>query len=83
MSPELRLIHKMTALAVIEMLGLVLLAAGGIPLLDGMPVLPFPTSTLDAVACVMLGAVLALYSAVQMIRMLLQQTWRDTQRNYP
>lgn len=74
---------RMIALAVVEVAGLVLLAAGGIPLLDGMPVLPFPTTTPEAVACVAIGALLALFATVQMIRILLQQTWRDAQSNYP
>jgi|MudIll2142460700_1097286.scaffolds.fasta_scaffold366067_2 hypothetical protein len=83
MKTQFGLTQRTIALAVVEILGLVLLAAGGIPLLDGMPVLPFPTSTLDAVACVIIGAALTLFATVQMIRILLQQTWRDAQRNYP
>jgi len=74
---------RMIALAVVEVVGLILLAAGGIPLLDGMPVLPFPTTTTEAVACVTIGALLALFATVQMVRTLLQQTWRDAQSNYP
>lgn len=65
------------AYAAIDLLGALLLAAGAVPLLDGMPLFAFPATTGEALACVSIGIGLFLFGAFMMIQEVLRQTRRD------
>ena len=68
---------RLLAYAALDLLGMLILVAGVVPLIDGMPLFFFPTTTGEALACVVAGIALTGFAALKIIREVLNQTRRD------
>jgi hypothetical protein len=64
---------RLVAYAAADLLGIALIAAGGIPLIDGMPIWSRPATTAEAWAFVAVGVVLVVVASVQTVRELIRQ----------
>lgn len=70
--------------ALVDVIGMVVLAIGGFYLLRGEPLLPgFPSSTLEALAVVVVGIGLIFAAAVKMLAEIMAQAPQGGQRGKP
>jgi uncharacterized membrane protein HdeD (DUF308 family) len=76
-SPPRRLGGRLLAYAALDLLGMLVLVAGVVPLIDGMPLFFFPATTGEALACVVAGIALVGFAALKIIREVLNQARRD------
>jgi type IV secretory pathway VirB2 component (pilin) len=65
--------RRLMGYAVADLLGIALIAAGGIPLIDGMPIWSRPATTGEAWAFVVVGAILVVFASAQTVRELIRQ----------
>lgn len=76
-----RLSGRLAAYAALDLVGMLVLVAGAVPLIDGMPLFPFPATTNQALICVVVGLALCAFAAVKIVREVLQQARHDVAGN--
>jgi hypothetical protein len=68
---------RLLGYAALDLVGVLVLVAGLVPLIDGMPLFSFPATTGEALFCVIAGTVLIGFAAVRMVREVTRQARRD------
>lgn len=71
---------RLALFAALVLVGILVLVAGIVPLIDGMPLFKFPATTEQAAFCVLAGLVLCLYGATQLIKEVFRLARQDSRR---